>query len=93
MPSPLGPQSNNGLPPLLWGAIGEPIPGRGGMPPLLWGAIGEPIPGCGGMPPLLWGAIGEPIGEPIAGRAMPPGGAMPGEAPMPTPPLVCGAAP
>jgi len=45
------------------------------------------------MPPLLWGAIGEPIGEPIAGRAMPPGGAMPGEAPMPTPPLVCGAAP
>ena len=61
--------------------------------PLLWGAIGEPIPGRGGMPPLLWGAIGEPIGEPIAGRAMPPGGAMPGEAPMPTPPLVCGAAP
>ena len=61
--------------------------------PLLCGDIGEPIPGRGGMPPLLWGAIGEPIGEPIAGRAMPPGGAMPGEAPMPTPPLVCGAAP
>ena len=50
------------------------------------------LPRRGGMP-LLWGAIGEPIGEPIAGRAMPPGGAMPGEAPMPTPPLVCGAAP